>query len=348
MRQANECATGHARRVTGVPMLVATTVVPMLAAMAVGMPPGEVHAQSRAAEAYPNRPIRMIVDFSAGGLSDQLVRAVAPKMSDALGQPMVMDNRPGAAGALAYSIVAKAVPDGHTLVTLSTGFSLNLNLVSKLPFDTDRDFIPIGLIGTTPNVLVTSSKGAKTVAELVALVRSKPNATNAASTGIGSTPHLTLELFKSVAKIDPTHVPFNGSGPAIADMLGGRLDFMFVNMPASLGHIKGGRIQALAVGSEKRSPQLPDVPTMDESGYKGFRSTSWAGIGGPAGLPKTVVARLSKETIAAVESPEVRDRITAAGGEARSSTPEQFSAFIKDEIARWGRVIKAAGVRVDR
>ena len=165
MRQANECSTSHARRGAGIPMLVATSVVPMLAAMAVGMSPGEVHAQSRAAEAYPNRPIRMIVDFSAGGLSDQLVRAVAPKMSDALGQPMVMDNRPGAAGALAYSIVAKAVPDGHTLVTLSTGFSLNLNLVSKLPFDTDRDFIPIGLIGTTPNVLVTSSKGAKTVAD---------------------------------------------------------------------------------------------------------------------------------------------------------------------------------------
>ena len=322
--------------------------LPLVAALVVLAPQAIAQAQPRSGDSYPSRPIRMIVDFSAGGLSDQLVRAVAPKMSEALGQPMVMDNRPGAAGALAYSIVAKAVPDGHTLVTLSTGFSLNLNLVSKLPFDTDRDFIPIGMIGTTPNVLVTGSKGAKTVAELVATVRSKPGATNAASTGIGSTPHLTLELFKSVAKIDPTHVPFNGSGPAIADMLGGRLDFMFVNMPASLGHIKGGRIQALAVGSEKRSPQLPDVPTMEESGYKGFRSTSWAGIGGPAGLPKAVVTRLSKETIAAVESPEVRERITAAGGEARSSTPEQFSAFIKDEIARWGRVIKAAGVRVER
>jgi len=320
----------------------------LVAALAVVAPQAIAQAQPRSGDGYPSRPIRMIVDFSAGGLSDQLVRAVAPKMSEALGQPMVMDNRPGAAGALAYSIAAKAVPDGHTLVTLSTGFSLNLNLGVKLPFDTDRDFIPIGMIGTTPNVLVTGSKGAKTVAELVATVRSKPGATNAASTGIGSTPHLTLELFKSVAKIDPTHVPFNGSGPAIADMLGGRLDFMFVNMPASLGHIKGGRIQALAVGSEKRSPQLPDVPTMEESGYKGFRSTSWAGIGGPAGLPKAVVARLSKETIAAVESPEVRERITAAGGEARSSTPEQFSAFIKDEIVRWGRVIKAAGVRVDR
>ena len=320
----------------------------LVAALAVVAPQAIAQAQPRSGDGYPSRPIRMIVDFSAGGLSDQLVRAVAPRMSEALGQPMVMDNRPGAAGALAYSIAAKAVPDGHTLVTLSTGFSLNLNLGVKLPFDTDRDFIPIGMIGTTPNVLVTGSKGAKTVAELVATVRSKPGATNAASTGIGSTPHLTLELFKSVAKIDPTHVPFNGSGPAIADMLGGRLDFMFVNMPASLGHIKGGRIQALAVGSEKRSPQLPDVPTMEESGYKGFRSTSWAGIGGPAGLPKAVVARLSKETIAAVESPEVRERITAAGGEARSSTPEQFSAFIKDEIVRWGRVIKAAGVRVDR
>lgn len=330
---------GNAARLTLTALLVATST--HAAAQAVAQ------AQSRAADGFPNRPIRMIVDFSAGGLSDQMVRAVAPRMSDALGQPIVMDNRPGAAGALAYSIVAKAVPDGHTLVTLSTGFSLNLNLVSKLPFDTDRDFIPIGLIGITPNVLVTSSKGAKTVAELVAMVRSKPNATNAASTGIGSTPHLTLELFKSMAKIDPTHVPFNGSGPAIADMLGGRLDFMFVNMPASLGHIKGGRIQALAVGSEKRSPQLPDVPTMEESGFKGFRSTSWAGIGGPAGLPKTVVARLSKEVIAAVESPDVRDRIAAAGGEARSSTPEQFSTFIKDEIARWGRVIKAAGVRVE-
>ena len=346
MRQDKERLPGHGKRVAGV-SAVASTVVPMLAALAVALPHGTVHAQSRAGESYPNRPVRMIVDFSAGGLSDQMVRAVAPRMSEALGQPMVMDNRPGAAGALAYGIVAKAVPDGHTLVTLSTGFSLNLNLVSRLPFDTDRDFIPIGLIGTTPNVLVTSSKGPKTVADLLTLVRAKPNATNAGSTGIGSTPHLTLELFKSVAKIDPTHVPFNGSGPAIADLLGGRLDFMFVNMPASLGHIKGGRIQALAVGSEKRSQQLPDVPTMEESGYKGFRSTSWAGIGGPAGLPKAVVARLSKETIAAVESPEVRDRIMAAGGEARSSTPEQFSAFIKEEIARWGRVIKAAGVRVE-
>jgi tripartite-type tricarboxylate transporter receptor subunit TctC len=323
-------------------------VLSTLAAVAGSLPWGSALAQSRAGEGYPNRPIRMIVDFSAGGLSDQLVRAVAPRMSEALGQPMVMDNRPGAAGALAYSIVAKAVPDGYTLVTLSTGFSLNLNLVSRLPFDTDRDFIPIGLIGTTPNVLVTSAKGPKTVADLVAMVKAKPNATNAASTGIGSTPHLTLELFKRVAGIDPTHVPFNGSGPAIADMLGGRLDFMFVNMPAAIGHIKGGRIQALAVGSEQRTPLLSEVPTMQESGYKGFRSTSWAGVGGPSALPRPIVARLSKELIAAVESADVRERIAAAGGEARSSTPEQFRAFIKDEIARWGTVIKEAGVKVDR
>jgi tripartite-type tricarboxylate transporter receptor subunit TctC len=314
-----------------------------------GLHPGSAFAQARgASDSYPNRPIRMIVDFSAGGLSDQMVRAVAPRMSEALGQPMVMDNRPGAAGALAYSIVAKAVPDGYTLITLSTGFSLNLNLVSKLPFDTDRDFIPIGLIGTTPNVLVTGAKGPKTVAELIALVKSKPNATNAASTGIGSTPHLTLELLKRAAGIDPTHVPFNGSGPAITDLLGGRIDFMFVNLPASIGHIKGGRIVALAVGSEKRTPLLPDVPTMQESGYKGFRSVSWAGIGGPAGLPRPVVARLSKEVIAAVESAEVRDRLAAAGAEPRSSTPEEFRAFINEEIVRWARVIKDAGIKLDR
>ena len=319
--------------------------LPLVAALAVVAPQAIAQAQPRSGDGYPSRPIRMIVDFSAGGLSDQLVRAVAPKMSEALGQPMVMDNRPGAAGALAYSIVAKAVPDGHTLVTLSTGFSLNLNLGVKLPFDTDRDFIPIGMIGTTPNVLVTGSKGAKTVAELVATVRSKPGATNAASTGIGSTPHLTLELFKSVAKIDPTHVPFNGSGPAIADMLGGRLDFMFVNMPASLGHIKGGRIQALAVGSEKRSPQLPDVPTMEESGYKGFRSTSWAGIGGPAGLPKEIVSRINASIGQGLAAPDLRKRLVAGGFEPLADTPEQYAASVRLEIETFSRIIRQHGIK---
>ncbi|MBC7779904.1 MAG: tripartite tricarboxylate transporter substrate binding protein [Proteobacteria bacterium] len=319
----------------------------VLALLAVAATTASAQSRPTGPDAYPQRPIRMIVDFSAGGLSDTMVRAVAPRMSETLGQPIVMDNRPGASGALAYGIVAKAVPDGHTLVTLSTGFSLNLSLVSKLPFDTNRDFVAIGLIGTTPNVLVTNPKTAKTTAELVAFVKGKPGATNAASTGIGSTPHLTLELFKRAAGIDPTHVPFNGSGPALADMIGGRMDFMFVNLPASIGHIKGGRIVALAVGSEQRTALLPDVPTMQESGFKGFRSVSWAGIGGPAGLPKPILARLSRDLIAAVDSPDVRDRISAAGGEARSTTPEQFRVFIDDEIKRWARVIKDAGVRVD-
>jgi len=310
--------------------------------------PGAALAQPRAAaDTYPTRPIRMIVDFSAGGLSDTMVRAVAPKMSEALGQPIVMDNRPGASGALAYGIVAKALPDGHTLVSLSTGFSLNLNLVSKLPFDTLRDFVPVGLIGTTPNVLAVNPKTAKTVAELIAFVKARPGMTNAASTGIASTPHLTLELFKRAAGIDPTHVPFNGSAPALTDLIGGRVDFMFVNLPASIGHIKGGRIVALAVGSEQRTALLSDVPTMQEAGFKGFRSVSWAGIGAPTGLPKPVLARLSRELITALEQPEVRDRITAAGGEPRSTTPEQFRAFIDDEIKRWARVIKDAGIRVE-
>lgn len=300
------------------------------------------------APGYPQRPIRVIIDFSPGGLSDTMARAVAPRMTESLGQPLVMDNRPGAAGALAYSIVAKAVPDGYTLVILSTGFSLNLSLVSKLPFDTRRDFVPIGLIGTTPNVLVTSSKTARTVAELVAAVKARGGAANAGSTGVGSTPHLTLELFKRVAGFDALHVPFNGSGPAITDILAGRIDFMFLNLPSSSGHIKAGRITALAVGSEQRTSLLPDVPTMQESGYKGFRSTSWAGLGGPAGLPAPVVARLSRELIAAVDSADARERIAAAGGEARSSTPEGFRAFIDDEIARWGRVIREAGVKVER
>jgi tripartite-type tricarboxylate transporter receptor subunit TctC len=307
-----------------------------------------VAAGEAPAGGYPQRPIRVIIDFSPGGLSDTMARSVAPRMSEALGQPLVMDNRPGAAGALAYSIVAKAVPDGYTLVILSTGFSLNLSLVSKLPFDTRRDFVPIGLIGTTPNVLVTSSRTARTVAELVAAVKARGGAANAGSTGVGSTPHLTLELFKRVAGFDALHVPFNGSGPAITDILAGRIDFMFLNLPSSSGHIKAGRITALAVGSEQRTPLLPDVPTMQESGYKGFRSTSWAGLGGPAGLPAPVVARLSRELIAAVDSAEARERIAAAGGEARSSTPEGFRAFIDDEIARWGRVIREAGVKVER
>ena len=197
-------------------------------------------------------------------------------------------------------------------------------------------------------MLVTSSKTARTVAELVAAVKARGGAANAGSTGIGSTPHLTLELFKRVAGFDALHVPFNGSGPAITDILAGRIDFMFLNLPSSSGHIKAGRITALAVGSEQRTPLLPDVPTMQESGYKGFRSTSWAGLGGPAGLPAPVVVRLSRELIAAVDSADARERIAAAGGEARSSTPEGFRAFIDDEIARWGRVIRDAGVKVER
>jgi tripartite-type tricarboxylate transporter receptor subunit TctC len=299
------------------------------------------------ADGWPQRPIRMIIDFSAGGLSDTLVRAVGPRMSELLGQPLVMDNRPGAAGSLAYSIVAKAVPDGYTLVVLSTGFALNPSLMPKPGYDVMRDFAPIGLIGTTPNVLVAPQRVARSVSELVAYIKAKPGATNAASTGVGSTPHLTLELFRRMAGIDPVHVPFNGSGPALADLIGGRLDFMFVNLPASLGHIKGGRILALAVGSEQRSALLPDVPTMQEAGYKGFRSTSWAGIGAPHATPKVVQQRLATTLAQALEQPDVRERIAAAGAEVRAGSPEQFRAFIEDEMKRWARVVKDAGIKLE-
>lgn len=298
------------------------------------------------ATSYPSKPIRWIIDFPAGGLSDVLARSVAPKMQEALGQPIVVDPRPGAGGLLAYGMVARSTPDGYTLAFISAPFTVNLNLYEKLPYDTFRDFVPVASIATTANVLLVSPKvPAKTVSDLIAYAKTRPNGLNYASVGVGSSPHLTGELFKSRTGVVATHVPFTGSGPALADLMASRVDFMFVNYPSALPHVKSGRVSLVATAGPNRLRAFPDVPTMIESGLPNFRSVGWFGVAAPGATPKPVTAKLHDVVTAVVRLDDVRDRLDTLGAEPAAMSQEAFRAFLADEVKRWEKVIKDSGAR---
>jgi tripartite-type tricarboxylate transporter receptor subunit TctC len=319
-------------------------VLSLPAAAAAACLPGALRAQS-----FPSRPITLVVPFPAGGTTDILARIVGEFMRTDLGQPVVVDNRAGAGGNIGGQLVARAKPDGYTIFMGTVGtHAINQSLYKKLPFDPIKDFAPLTRVAMVPNLLVAHpSRPYKTVQELIAHAKANPNKVTFASSGNGTSIHLSGELFKSLAKVDMLHVPYKGSAPAVNDLLGGQVDIMFDNMPSALPHAKAGKLRALAVTTARRSPELPDVPTVAEAGVPGYEATSWFGLFAPAGTPAPVISQLTASIAKALNDPDVKKRIAEQGGEPHPESPQEFAAFIQKESAKWAQVVKASGATID-
>jgi tripartite-type tricarboxylate transporter receptor subunit TctC len=300
------------------------------------------------AQDYPVRTVRIIVPFSAGGGTDLIARVLAQKLTEDLGATFIVENRPGAGGAVGTAIVAKSPPDGYNLVVVSSSHSINPSVQKSLPYDTIRDLASVSLLMSGPALLVTHpSVPATTVKELVALARAKPGALTFGSAGIGTPPHLGGELFKMMAKVDMTHVPYKGNSAAFIDVMAGEISLMFPNIVSGLPHVRQGKMRGMAVSGKKRSPIAPQIPTVSESGLPGYEMGSWFGLVAPAGTPAAVMGRLQQATAKALRLPDVKEKLTAQGAEPIGSTPEEFRVFLDGEIARWARVIKASNMQLN-
>ena len=299
-----------------------------------------------AAENFPGRPIRFVVPFVPGGPADIAARTVADKGTELLGQPIVIDNRPGGGSIIGAEIVAKAKPDGHTILLCSTSVLIINPLVNKVSYDPLRDFTHLSLVMSAPYLLlVNPAFPAGTVTELIAIAKAKPGALNFGSSGLGSAAHLTAEIFRSMAGIETTHVPYKGSGPAAIDLMAGQLHYVFEAFGSALPHVNAGRLRALGVSTLKRFPLTLQIPTISESGVPGFEAASWQGICGPAGLSKPVAATLNRAIVQAVRSPETAQRLAALGTQAVGNSPEEFTALVKAEIPRWAKAIRESGAK---
>jgi len=300
-----------------------------------------------AAQTYPSKPIKLVVPFPPGGPNDIIARVVGQRMSERLGQPIVIDNRGGAGGVVGTDAVAKAAPDGYTIGICSAGaIAISASLVEKVPYDSIKDLTPITLVATVPELLVVpESLPVKTFQELVAMAKAQPGKLNFASSGPGSMPHLAGELLKINAKIDIVHVPYRGAAPAVNDVLGGQVQMVFLDTPVLLPHIKSGKFRALAVAAKERAPSVPDVPTMSELGLASVDAENWYGMVGPANMPKDIVDRLNKAAAEAMKSPEVINKLSPQGAKLVGDSPDHFGAFIKSEIVKWGAVVKASGAK---
>lgn len=300
------------------------------------------------AQAWPSKPIRYIVPFPPGGATDILARSMADKLGPALGQPVLVENRAGAAGNLGTELVARAAPDGYTMLMVTVAQSISQTLYAKLGYNLLRDLAPVILVARVPNVMeVHPSVPAHTVKEFIDYAKANPGKINFASSGSGTSIHMSGELFKLLTGVDMVHVPYKGSALALTDLIGGQVSVMFDNLPPSMPHIKSGKLRALAVTTTTRYPALPDLPTMVEAGVPGYESSSWFGIMVPAGTPKEVVARLNAEAQRIMALPDVRGRFDQQGAIASPGTPEDFDKFIRAEIEKWGKVVKASGAKVD-
>jgi tripartite-type tricarboxylate transporter receptor subunit TctC len=301
---------------------------------------------ARAAD-YPTRPVKWIVPYPPAGTTDVLARIIAQWLTEKLGQPFVIENRPGAGNNLGTEAVVKAAPDGYTMLLVNPANGINATLYKELSFNVIRDIAPVAGIVRTPNVMeVTPSFPAKTVAEFIAYCKANPGKINMASSGSGTSVHLSGELFKSMTGCQMLHVPYKGAGPALTDLMGGQVDVIFDNLPSSIGHIKGGKIRALAVTSAERDPSLPDVPTVAET-VPGYEATAWFGIGMPKGTPKDVIEKVNAEVNRALADPKMRARLAELGGKPIAGTPEDFGKVIAAETAKWEKVVISSGAKVE-
>ena len=300
------------------------------------------------AQGYPTRPIRVIVTFPPGGGTDIVARMIAQKLSDTLGVQLVVDNRGGAGGTIGTDLIANAPADGYTIGVVSGSHAINPSLYRNLPYDTLRDFTPVTMLVAGPGLLVVHpSVQAKSVRELIALAKAKRGQLNYASPGSGTPPHLAAELFKLLAGVDFVHVPYKGNAQALTDLIAGQVSLSFPVIPAVLQHVSGGRLRALAVTSAQRTGIMPELPTISESGLPGYESISWYALVLPAGAPSDIVTRLYQDTAKALQMPDVREKLAAQGLDAVGSRPEQLAAALRTEIAKWAKVVKASGARVD-
>lgn len=298
-------------------------------------------------DAWPTRPVRMILPFPPGGGTDILGRLIAERLSAGIGQPVVTENRGGAGGNVGAEAAARSAPDGYTIVLVAPSLAISPTLYSKINYDPVKDFAPISLVATVPNVMVTQPSLPGQLQEFIAFVKAKPGALNFGSGGAGTSNHLAGELFNIVTGARLVHVPYKGVNLAMQDVLAGNVHLVFIGIPAAAPHIKAGKLRALAIVAPQRSTALPDVPTVAEAGLKDFEVTTWYGILAPAGTPQPVVRRLNAELVKVMHAPEMKEKLTATGTEPLTSTPEEFAAYIKREIAKWGDVIRKVGVKAD-
>lgn len=312
-------------------------------------------AQAQSAAAWPSKPLRIVVPFAAGGTTDILARALAPELQKALGQPVIIDNKPGAGGNTGSAEVARA-SDGHTLLMGTVGtHGINQSLYPKLPYDPIKDFAPITLVAAVPNVLVINPAkaqqlGINSVQDLIKVAKANPGKLNMASSGNGTSIHLAGELFKSMTGTFMLHFPYRGSGPALLDLMGGNVDLMFDNLPSSMAHIKAGKLKAIAVTSARRSEALPDLPTIEEAGgpaLKGYEASSWFGLLAPSSMPAEQVALLQRETAKALATPALKERLASQGAVASGMSSKDFAALIASETKKWAQVVKSSGAKVD-
>jgi len=309
---------------------------------------GVLGLSAQAADNYPNRPIRLIVPYAPGGNGDIVGRIVADGLTTRLGQQVVVDNRAGGASIIGTDLAAKAPPDGYTLLVVASTFAVNPSLAPKLPYDTLKDLIPISLVGQTPQVLLTHpTMPAQSVKEFVALVKTKPGAYNYGSTGVGSTANMAGALLNLLAGIQLVHVPYKGTAQSLTDVIAGHLHVAIPSITSSLPHIRSGKLRALGITSTRRSPQLPDVPTVAEAGVPAYQAVIWNGALVPAGTPKPILDRLSREIAASMRSPEATQRYGTLGAETIGSSPEEFARFLRAEIEQYARVVKASGMKAE-
>lgn len=299
------------------------------------------------AQSYPAKPVRFIVPFAPGGGNDVMARLISGKLSENLGQQVIVDNRAGAGGSIGSELAAKAPPDGYTILMGHIGtLALNRSLYARLPYDPVKDFAPVSLVATAQNILIVHpSLPARSVKQLIAIAKSKPGELNFVSGGVGGAGHLAGELLKALAKVDMVHVAYKGAGPALTDLIAGHVQLMITNMPAAMPHVKSGKLRALAVTGARRSSLVPDLPTIAEAGVPGYELMNWFGVVAPAATPRDIVGKLNQEIVKGLKTGDMRSLLAANGAEPVGSTSEQFAAHIKAEIAKWAKVIRAAGLR---
>lgn len=309
---------------------------------------GSAAALPALAQTYPSKPIRLVVGYAAGGATDVIARLVGQKLGEALGQPVVIENRAGANSNLGAEVVARAPADGYTLYVFTIANTINATLYDKLGYDPQKDFEPVGLMAKVPNILVVNpSLPVKTLADYIGYARSQPQGITFASAGSGSSIHLSGEMFKMITKLNMLHVPYRGSAPAVTDLIGGQVQSMFDNAPSAMPHIQAGRLRAIAITGPQRSPLLPDVPTVIESGHPGFDVQSWFGLAAPQGTPRPVIERLNAEVNKALALPDVKKRLAEMGATPAGGTPADMRSFTAAEVKRWQAVVKASGARAD-